>query len=188
VRLFAAVYPPEERLDALAAAVAELDLAGWRAVPRHQWHLTVAFFGDVPDARVEALAERLRRAAGRTPPLALQLSGAGTFPRQAKRARQFWIGLDGDLVELRRLADRCVAAGRREGVPMEERPYRPHVTLARAPGKNPADATLLVERLSTYAGGPFEIRHLHLVQSTLGSRIHHESVGVFPLMVPRSPP
>jgi RNA 2',3'-cyclic 3'-phosphodiesterase len=179
VRLFAAVYPPAEELDRLAAAVGTLPDT-LRPVPREQWHLTTAFYGEVPDAHVEALTERLARAAARTSPFSLRLAGAGSFPGQVARARQVWIGVDGDAETLARLAERCVAAGRREGLPGESRRYRPHLTLARA-RRTTTDATALVEGLSSYAGELWTVTELTLMKSTLGAAVHHQALATFHL-------
>ena len=183
MRLFAAIYPRFEALDHLAAFLGALP-DELRPVPREQWHLTTAFYGEVPDARVDALTERLARAAARTPVFELRLAGAGTFPSQPARARQLWIGVDGDKDTLSRLAERCTAAGNREGVKMEARRYRPHLTLARA-RKPPADATELVEVLSAYKGAPWPVQELVLVKSTLGAKLRHEPLATFPFSAER---
>src|SRR3954451_7568960 len=120
MRLFAAIDPPDTEVAALAAASGDA-IPQLRYVPTHQWHITTAFYGEVPDRVVDELGERLGRAAARTAPITLALRGAGTFPKQAAKARVLWVGLDGDVAELSRLAERCVAAGRRCGLPMEDR-------------------------------------------------------------------
>ena len=178
MRLFAALDPPPGEIAALAEALAAA-MAGpderLRRVPPEQWHLTTAFYGDVPEAVVPELTERLGRAAGRTGPMSLRLCGAGTFPKQAAKGRVLWAGVDGDVTELSRLADRCVAAGRRCGLAMEERPYRPHLTLART-RRDPLDLRDPVTALSTYEGHPWPATSLRLVKSTLGPKVTHETL------------
>jgi RNA 2',3'-cyclic 3'-phosphodiesterase len=178
VRLFAAVYPPAGELERLARAVTlPYDL---RPVPQDQWHLTTAFYGEVPDARVEALLARLERVATSTSPLRLSLVGAGSFPARPARARQVWAGVDGDVDALSRLAERCAAAGRREGLRSESRRYRPHLTLGRA-RRTTADATALVAALSAYRGTPWTASELTVVRSTLGNAVVHETLATFGL-------
>lgn len=172
MRLFAAVYPPVAEVERLSRAVGALP-DGLRPVPQQQWHLTTAFYGEVPDARVGALVDRLGRAAARTEPLRLRLAGAGSFPPQPSRARQVWVGVDGDTPALARLAERCVAAGRRENLPGERRRYRPHLTLGRA-RRTSVDATAVVHALSSYAGQAWDVTELAVVRSTLGSPVRHE--------------
>jgi 2'-5' RNA ligase len=155
-------------------------------VPPEQWHITLAFYGEVPPARIEELTERLSRAVQRTPtPIALRLSTVGTFPKQPQRARVLWVGLDGDVGALSRLAGRCAGAARRVGLTMEDRAFRPHLTLARARG-GPADLRARVQRLAGYAGRPWRASEIHLVHSTLGAAVRHETIGNWAL--PPTPP
>ncbi|HEU5034771.1 MAG TPA: RNA 2',3'-cyclic phosphodiesterase [Mycobacteriales bacterium] len=180
MRLFAAVVPPAAALDHLEDALREVALDRLRPVPRHQWHLTVAFFGEVPERVADDLAERLGRVAARTEPLSLRLRGGGTFPKQAARARQLWVGVDAGGDELARLADRAAAAGRRCGLPMEDRPFRAHLTLGRA-RRGVEDLTDAVAALSSYDGSPWAVRTLRLVRSTLGAQVRHETWHEWPL-------
>jgi RNA 2',3'-cyclic 3'-phosphodiesterase len=126
------------------------------------------------------LVERLTWAAARTATFALRLAGAGTFPSQSGRAKQVWMGVDGDVERLTRLAERCVAAGRRESLHMESRRYRPHLTLARA-RKTTTDATEVVKSLSSYQGEPWPVTELKLMKSTLGPHVNHETLATLPL-------
>lgn len=163
MRLFVAIVPPAGALAELAAAVGECgDAPAVRWSPPEQWHLTLAFLGEVDDRTREELAERLGRAARRHPPLALALGGGGRFG-----SRVLWTGVDGDRTGLRRLGDSVRAAVRRCGLPAEDRPYRPHLTLAR--GRPGADLTPLVARLAAFRGSPWQARELQLVRSELGA-------------------
>jgi len=179
VRLFAAVVPPPAALAQLAAALPESPPPALRFVPERQRHLTVAFFADVPDAAVVDLCERLRRAASRTPRLSLRLNGFGTFPANAARARVLWAAVDGDVAELTRLAERAVAAGRRAGIAVEDRSYRPHLTVARA-RQGAADLREIVAAVSL-DGCRWTATELVLVRSTLGAEVRHEPIDRFPL-------
>ena len=182
MRLFVAVDPPAEAAAALDAAIGARD-ERLRWVPTEQWHLTLVFCGDVAEAVVPELTERLTRAASRTPPVSLRLASAGTFPKQAARARVLWVGVDGDIPTLSRLAERCAAAARRCGIDVEDRRFRPHLTLARARGDS-SDARDYVSRLSSYDGQLWTVTTLRLVHSTLGSKVHHETLAEFDLGEP----
>ncbi|MGH4024572.1 MAG: RNA 2',3'-cyclic phosphodiesterase [Pseudonocardiaceae bacterium] len=164
MRLFVALSPPAEAVDDLRAGTAALrEMAPQlRWTPPEQWHLTLAFLGEVEEPVLGALTNRLTRAAKRHPPLALSLGGGGRFGQ-----RVLWTRVHGDRHGLRRLADSAQAAARRSGVPMEQRPYRPHLTLARA--GNGADLRPLVERLSDFEGLGWVADRLHLVRSSLGA-------------------
>jgi hypothetical protein len=73
----------------------------------------------------------------------------------------------GGVDALRRLAASVGAAARRCGIDVEDRPYRPHLTLAR--GREGADLRSAVEALSGFAGSPWTADALHLVRSRLGA-------------------
>ncbi|MEU9333942.1 RNA 2',3'-cyclic phosphodiesterase [Streptomyces sp. NPDC048290] len=164
MRLFAAVLPPEPVVAALAAEVTALrGLPGAEALRWTEptgWHFTLAFYGEVADDVVPDLSARLARAAGRTAPFALAVRGGGQFGH----GRALWAGADGDLAELRRLADRAEAAGRRAGAGTgEHRRYRPHLTLARA--RTELDAGPYLEALDRFAGPRWTVTDLALVRS-----------------------
>jgi 2'-5' RNA ligase len=169
MRLFAAVLPPDDVIQHLADAVAPL-----RGLPAGQglrwtvpanWHLTLAFYGEVDEERLPALRERLARAAAHTAPFALSLAGAGQFGR----GRAVWAGVRGDVADLRLLAARAEAAARKAGLGMEEhRRYRPHLSLARAGrGGPPPDVRPLLEALDVYRGRSWPVEELALVHSRL---------------------
>lgn len=132
MRLFASVRPPVAVLDHLRAA---LDLTGLGASPdvplrrtaEETWHLTVAFFGEVPDGTLPELEDLLAEAAAGRPAFELRLRGAGVFS-----GRTVWVGAGGDVAAMAGLAAAARDAGEqvsryRDG---HER-VRPHLTVAR---------------------------------------------------------
>ncbi|MBR8742703.1 RNA 2',3'-cyclic phosphodiesterase [Nocardiopsis sp. MG754419] len=139
MRLFVALWPSEEVLDALGEAVRR----GRRHEPRlrwthsAEWHLTLVFLGDVGEDQVPALTDALHRALdGHTAP-ELTLDGWGTFPDRGADASVFWAGVDGTLDGV---VDDLTSAARTSGVPVGSRPFVPHLTLARArPPRPPGD-------------------------------------------------
>ncbi|CAN5658605.1 RNA 2',3'-cyclic phosphodiesterase [soil metagenome] len=143
-----------------------------------QWHLTLAFLGDVAEEAVPDLQRRLERAATRRAGFRLRLAGAGTFG-PAVRARLLLLGIGGDREALVRLAAGCSAAARRAGVSVEDRRYRPHLTILRA--GQPTDLRHLVERLRPFAGVEWRVDGIRLVRSQLGPVPAYETVGSWPL-------
>src|SRR5882762_10583148 len=91
-------------------------------------HITLKFIGEQPPERVEAITERLRRMEGSA--FEIQAGGYGFFPT-AKAPRVFWIGIHAG-PQLAELAESIDIAAAELGVPREDRPYSPHLTLARA--------------------------------------------------------
>lgn len=162
MRLFVALRPRGGALEHLAAAV-PVPPAG-----TERWHLTLAFLGEVADSA--PLYEPLRAAAAACPPLSLRLAGSGEF----HRAGAVWVGLDGDLAGLRSLAGAVAAGCRAAGVRLEDRPYRPHLTVGRRPALDPA-------ALSAYVGPTWTATEVELVRSHLGRPVRHEVFERFPL-------
>ena len=131
VRAFIGAGVPEAQRETLAAY-----LEGCRAAaPELRWvsaanlHLTLRFLGQVETATLRDLAGRLRRVS--VEPFLVRLGGIGSFGR-GSAARVVWIGVGAGGEELRRLAAVVEEACRAAGLPAEERPYSPHLTLARA--------------------------------------------------------
>ncbi|MFI5661147.1 RNA 2',3'-cyclic phosphodiesterase [Streptomyces sp. NPDC051684] len=119
MRLFAAVLPPDAALDELGRAVDTLPPGdGIRWTERSGWHLTLAFYGDVPEDTVPELNRRLARAAAHTEAFTLALGRGGHFG-----GRALWTGVSGDVAALCRLAERAEAAGRKSGLPGERPRY-----------------------------------------------------------------
>ncbi|MFY9806752.1 MAG: RNA 2',3'-cyclic phosphodiesterase [Pseudonocardiaceae bacterium] len=180
MRLFVALTPPADVVEALGLAALGLRALApeLRWTPQQQWHVTLAFLGEVGDNVVDELSRRLNRAATRHPPLSLALGGGGRFGH-----RVLWTGVHGDRDRLRRLADSARAAARRSRLPVVDRPYRPHVTLARADGG--VDLRPLVERLASWQGAPWVATQLQLVRSRLGAAADgsalHEPIAGWPL-------
>ncbi len=181
-RLFVALLPSDDVVADLDDVVASLrdEWTTLRWTPPPMWHLTLAFFGDVGDERVPELSTLLERAATRHEALRLRFAGGGGFSRPA-RANVVYAGVDGPLPQLQVLAESCSAAGRRIGLPMEDRPYRPHLTLARVQGRSSVDVRAIVDRLDSYVGPTWTSSEIVLMRSHLGPQPRHEPIGRWPL-------
>jgi 2'-5' RNA ligase len=180
MRLFVGLTPPSEIIEGLRVVTTGLrDCAPeLRWTRPEQWHLTLVFLGEVGDDVVDELARRLSRVAFRHPPLSLALGGGGRFGH-----RVLWTGVQGHRDGLRRLATSTQAAAHRCRLPVEYRPYRPHLTLARADAGT--DLRPLVERLARWQGSSWVATQLQLVHSRLGagpnSSALHEPIASWPL-------
>jgi 2'-5' RNA ligase len=181
--MFVAVDLPEAEHAKLAAHVttARLDPRALRIADPEQWHITLAFYGDVTDPQAEELITRLDRAAERTPAFEIRLDRAGVFPANPHRAKVLWVGVAGEVEAMSRLADRCRAAGRRTGLSMPRERFHPHLTVARA-RHGAADVDRPLARLFRYDGTVWPVTSLRLIHSTLGSTVRHETVQEFRLL------
>jgi RNA 2',3'-cyclic 3'-phosphodiesterase len=169
IRAFLAIELPEVLRVGLAQVQEELkrSRADVRWVPVGNIHLTLKFFGNVPDDEIEALAAAARQAAAEAAPLELQATGAGAFPSPTA-PRVVWLGLGGDLLPLTQLFYRLEKAFAALGYPPEGRAFNPHLTLGRV--KSPANRdklARLLEKLPPLSWPPFTVEELILFQSVL---------------------
>jgi 2'-5' RNA ligase len=163
MRLFVSLRPSDEAVAHLTAALSDVPTSR-----PDQWHVTLAFLGEV--SQPEVLSARLRAAAARTSPFPLHLAGAGAFTR----ARVVWVGVGGDVVTLGGLAADVQQACRDVGVPLETRRFRAHLTVGRTGRLDPAV-------LKNYTGPPWQVREVELVHSVLGKTATHTVLERFPL-------
>jgi RNA 2',3'-cyclic 3'-phosphodiesterase len=102
---------------------------GFRWTPSPNLHLTIRFIGSVERQAVDDVAGRLGELDLRG--FEMELGDIGAFKR-GSRVRVVWIGLSAGDEEAVALAALVEAECRRVGLPPESRPFRPHLTLARA--------------------------------------------------------
>ncbi|MFB7368580.1 RNA 2',3'-cyclic phosphodiesterase [Streptomyces sp. NPDC056222] len=165
VRVFIALAPPDDAKDELAEALRPAYDAyptmRWNRI--EDWHITLAFLGEVSTATIPLLREPLAHLAETRRPLRLALRGAGCFDE-----RVLWSGIDGDLDGLHLLAADVRAVIRDCGTAFEDRPLRPHLTLARARRDDPACVGQVAAGLASFSGRPWHAERLHLVGSNFG--------------------
>lgn len=166
VRVFAAVVPSAAVRAHLVAALATLGASDGgstlRWAPTLSWHLTTVFCAAAPLDGLDDLRAGLGLVAGRCPPVGLALAGAGRFGDRVLYAR-----VDDPTSGLTSLAAGCVAAARAAGLAVDDRPYRPHLTLAR--GRPGARLAPLVDALAGCRGPQWTADELVLVRSRPGA-------------------
>lgn len=126
---------------------------------------------------------RVRRALGAAvegaAPMTLRFAGGGRFGSR-RRPQVAWAGVEGDVAPLTELAGRLSRAARRLGLPVEDRPFRAHLTLGRWRPGAPADADV-VDRLAGYRGPDWPVTDVQLLQSHLGPQPRHDVVATWPV-------
>jgi 2'-5' RNA ligase len=166
-RLFVAVELPEDARAAVGRAVDTLhELPGLRPTPDDQLHLTVLFLGAVESPRVPAIEERLAEVAADAAPFDTALTAFGAFPPRGA-ARVLWVGLRDDEGRLAAMA-RATKDAVRGLVVTEERPFRAHVTVARAREPVRVPRAMLETAVEPVR---FEVGALTLFRSHLGGRL-----------------
>ena len=150
-----------------------------RWIPSDRWHLTLLFLGATPVDVLPRLGDSAAEAVTAAPAMSLRLAGAGRFG-SPRRPQVFWAGLDGDVAPLVALAERLGTAARKLRLPVEDRPFRPHLTLGRWAPRRPADGTL-PDRLAEYAGPAWPVTEVRLLESHLGPKPTYETVAAWPV-------
>lgn len=186
MRVFAGLWPTPEVRQHLAGALTtaigvDPEAASGRSGPdgvrwtaAENWHVTLAFFGDLGEGRVDLLAEELADVAAGGHPFDLALTGAGVFAH-----RTLWAGVGGEVEAVHGLVDGCRDAGEAVGARQDDRVRsRPHLTLGRVAqprgGRRrrdlavPDPGDLLVLALAVYRGPRWPVTELVLAESRPG--------------------
>jgi 2'-5' RNA ligase len=167
MRLFVALEIPSEVRENLAALVKSL-----RAVsPQTRWvrpenlHVTLKFIGEVAEARLAAVRSALSSVRSEQP-ATLEFRGLGFFPDE-KHPRVFWAGIKAS-PNLKTLAANIDKAMEKLGIPLEKRPFSPHLTLARfEPPRLPEKLRAAIQENAARDFGSLRTGQFHLIESKL---------------------
>ncbi|PKT67842.1 RNA 2',3'-cyclic phosphodiesterase [Streptomyces populi] len=181
VRVFIALAPPDHAKEELARelrpAYATHPQMRWNRI--EDWHITLAFLGELPVGTVPLLRPPLAGLAAARRSLSLALRGSGSFDD-----RVLWSGIDGDLDALYALAMDVRSTVEECGVVLEERPFRPHLTLARARRGDHSSTGEIARGIAGFTGRRWPAERLHLVGSNFGRSsgpIHYRDIEAWPL-------
>lgn len=187
IRAFVAVEIPESAREPLIRIQRSLrqSLPSLAYVKPEGIHVTLKFLGEISAEQLPGIAAAVRAATLGFPKFRLSIDGLGTFPAQGQ-PRVVWLGLKGDLRLLTSLAERLEKAMRELGIPQEDRPFAPHLTLARVRQKLSPEELATLRRLGEKVNGPvgpeFEVTEVSVMRSHLqrGGAVYHR-LEAFPL-------
>jgi RNA 2',3'-cyclic 3'-phosphodiesterase len=181
MRLFVAIDLPSEviaNLESLLARLKPTAHINWS--PNENLHITTKFIGEWPDERLPELTAALRTLPPR-PAIPIAIEKLGFFPNP-HAPRVFWAGVHGGdaLTQLARETEDAIAA---LGIAKEQRPYSPHLTLARikTPGKQPALLQAVAALPSLDFGSFIADRFLLYRSKTAPSGSVYTKLAEFPL-------
>lgn len=176
MRLFIAIELPELHKKELGLLRAEIPGARW--VPAEQIHLTLAFLGEVDEDTARRLTEKLARLQAGA--FKLFFSGTGCFPNR-HHPRVIWAGVQQEPA-LTRLATAIQTAVITCGIPLEVRPFSPHITLARLKLPCSHEVGAFLDQHGSMTVPPFPVQEFILFQSRLTQQgAVHIPVRNFPL-------
>lgn len=164
-RLFVAVEIPEAIKQKILTLQTKIPTARW--VRPENMHITLRFIGEVEPAQADAAESALGEVYGT--PFRLALSGTGRFPPGKRKApRVLWLGIQGTQ-PLAALHDRVEAALRAADLPPgDNKPFKPHITLARLKAQKPVPAAdQFLETNADFSAGAFTVESFVLIESEL---------------------
>lgn len=173
-RTFVALAMPNEVEEELVLLQNRLAPAapGIRWVVREStgFHLTLAFLGDVPDARLDPIGTVVEVVAARFGPLDLRVAGLGAFPSPS-RPRVVWAGLEGPgigALEALQAATAAALAAIGHGPPDDR--FTPHITIGRAQARRgrPPDLREPLAWFEDHRGPDFRITKMTVFASRPG--------------------
>jgi RNA 2',3'-cyclic 3'-phosphodiesterase len=161
-RLFIAIDLPDEITERLHAL--DPHYRGLIFTAPEQIHLTLDFFAHVEPATVESLKEKLAAIIFRA--FFLPVTGLGTFSKNG-RPYILWVGVGKAHPHLFQLRKRVSEAALACHLPIEERAWTPHFTVARGRGISRAMMQSFLKKHRDFDAGMFRVDAFHLYESNL---------------------
>jgi len=172
-RIFAAVkiHPGAEFLRIYNSVKRELSGERITWVNPDIMHLTIRFFGEIPEEEIPEIVNSLTDAARRSAPVSLDIKGVGFFGR-IREPKVIWFGIEHaeTLMALERQVRKNLMA---IGYHPEKEVFKPHLTIGRV--KQPVNPEIFSKVMEQYKNSMIQ-------QVTLSELILYESI-----LKPRGP-
>lgn len=171
VRLFVGIYLPKVIKQSLLEFQSELRQLGisgsWKLL--ENFHITLEFLGELDFNAIPALTDTLFKAVRDNKSFVLNIGGLGVFP-SLNRPNTLWTTVKGGLLELNRLQNEIHVELAKNGFELEDRKFKPHITLASRPKLNDID----LSAINTKQLGEFIVDEVVLFESRAirGKRIY----------------
>jgi len=166
MRLFVAVDLSADAREAIAtqqkriAAAMAASKSSMKWVKPEQAHLTLVFLGNVEASRAEAVIDAIGRDVDLAP-FDMVLHGVGAFPPRGA-PRVLWVGVAVGAHELTLLQREMASRASGLGIPLEDRPFSPHLTIGRWRESRPPDRDRAIG-----AGGQGVLARVRVESATL---------------------
>ena len=174
-RLFVAIDLP----DSTCQLLADLDphIRGVRWTESNQMHLTLGFFGDVPEDIELKLREKL--SAIDFGGFFLPLNGVGKFSSRGA-PKIIWIGVGKAHPHLFQIHKRVQEAALAAGIEPELRPWHPHITIARCSDVSSQTLRKFLQSNTEFDAGMIRVDVFYLYSSKLtpSGPIHTRELSV----------
>lgn len=169
MRVFIAIPLPvdlKSKLIALQQEFRPLPLeAAW--VRDAGFHLTLKFLGDVDSTQITPIISCMAATVQYCQPFSLSLAGIGVFPHESS-PRVLWVSVQDVAGDLRHMQQALDAQLMQVGFPSENRPFAPHLTLARLKRiLRRSDFLTTLKRHRETVLGQLDVDHIELIESQL---------------------
>lgn len=170
VRSFISIDLEDQQvLSRVASILSSLQALGGdlKPVERDNIHLTLKFLGNVSTARLAEVKSSLLQLA--FPSFSVEIKGAGAFPN-LNRMNVIWVGVSEGWSQVEQIYEQVEKLLSSLGFKRENRPFSPHITIARVRSSWKRDEIAnFLRRLSDESFGKISVDKVRLKQSILSS-------------------
>jgi len=169
IRSFLAIELPRTILKKIEEVQGDLRLsrADVRWVNPEKIHLTLKFFGNIDESRIDPIVKSIEGPVQNISPFTLSVRGMGAFPH-FKNPRVIWVGLvdgKGVLVSFQKEVEKELG---KIGFEPEDRAFHPHLTLGRVKSNRGRDELVgRMEKFREEEFGDFQVERVVLFKSDL---------------------
>ena len=166
IRTFVSVSVPKEivNIQSMLKSTVEPKGVKVRWVTNGKMHLTLKFIGNTTQGSVDNLNEALFNVVKSAKVINLSISGTGAFPVKG-RPNVLWLGIKGDIDELKQLTLNINNSLEPLGFITEKRDFLPHVTIARIKSNKKKIPNISNYLNTTFTELPMKIVKISLMQS-----------------------
>jgi 2'-5' RNA ligase len=169
IRSFLAIELPKPILRKIEEVQGDLrsTRADVRWVNPEKIHLTLKFFGNIEESRIEPIFKSIEEPIRNTLPFSLEVRGVGAFPH-LRNPRVIWMGLVDGREVLVSFQKQIETQLEKIGFQPEDRPFHPHLTLGRMKSSRGKDELVgRIERHKEEEFGDFQVERVILFKSDL---------------------
>jgi 2'-5' RNA ligase len=165
-RIFIAIELPGEIKQKLVEVQNKLNLPQAKLVKLEAMHLTLVFLGNVDEEKIKIAVEELKKDLADFGKFEVTIKDLGCFPNST-RAHTIWIGLDG-AQKLTQLESKIRERLRLMKFKLEDRPFVPHLTLARLRQK--IDLSDSMKKYQNFKADKFNVSEIIIFESQLSPK------------------
>lgn len=176
MRLFIAIPLPKAVKQQLLDLQQPINGVRWQS--QEKMHLTLKFVGEVDKTIANELQEELDNIDH--PKFSMTIRGIGYFP-EGKHPKVMWAGIK-ENNSLEELHQKVVSRCEKMGIAPENRPYKPHVTIARAKDVIKRAVTAFADRHKKFVIPDISVNEFVLYESKLDpDGAHHYRLKTYVL-------